>query len=125
MTLVGIGSGMFNSPNTAAMMGAVPVHRRGIASGTRMMLTNTGAVLSIAFVMAAITSAVPKNVLFSIFSGLASGLSDAQLSPVHLEHAPGALGARRRLAASARPSRCCARRTSRPTVHEDALEAAA
>jgi len=33
MFIVGIGSGMFNSPNTAAMMGAVPVHRRGIAGG--------------------------------------------------------------------------------------------
>jgi EmrB/QacA subfamily drug resistance transporter len=81
LTLVGIGSGVFNSPNTSAMMGAVPAHRRGIASGARMMLTNTGAVLSIAFVMAAITAAVPKDVLFKIFSGLASGLSSAQLDP--------------------------------------------
>ncbi|HEX7582140.1 MAG TPA: hypothetical protein VF321_03560, partial [Gaiellaceae bacterium] len=45
------------------------------------MLTNTGAVLSIAFVMAVITAAVPKNVLFSIFSGVASGLSAKQLDP--------------------------------------------
>jgi EmrB/QacA subfamily drug resistance transporter len=81
LALVGVGSGMFNSPNTSAMMGAVPVHRRGIASGTRMMLTNTGAVLSIAFVMAVITAAVPKDVLFKIFSGVASGLSVAQLDP--------------------------------------------
>jgi EmrB/QacA subfamily drug resistance transporter len=81
LTLVGIGSGVFNSPNTSAMMGAVPAHRRGIASGARMMLTNTGAVLSIAFVMAAITAAVPKDVLFKIFSGLASGLSSVQLDP--------------------------------------------
>ena len=81
LTLVGIGSGMFNSPNTAAMMGAVPVHRRGIAAGARMMLQNTGAVLSIAFVMAIITSAVPKDVLFKIFSGLTSGLSEDKLQP--------------------------------------------
>ncbi len=81
LALVGIGSGMFNSPNTAAMMGVVPVHRRGIASGARMMLTNTGAVISIAFVLAVVTAAVPKNVLFKIFSGLASGLSVRQLDP--------------------------------------------
>ena len=81
LALVGIGSGMFNSPNTAAMMGVVPVHRRGIASGARMMLTNTGAVISIAFVLAVVTEAVPKNVLFKIFSGLASGLSVQQLDP--------------------------------------------
>jgi EmrB/QacA subfamily drug resistance transporter len=81
LALVGIGSGMFNSPNTAAMMGVVPVHRRGIAAGARVMLQNTGAVISIAFVMAIVTAAVPKPVLFKIFSGLASGLSNSQLQP--------------------------------------------
>jgi EmrB/QacA subfamily drug resistance transporter len=81
LTLVGIGSGMFNSPNTAAMMGVVPVHRRGVAAGARVMLQNTGAVISIAFVMAIVTAAVPKDVLFKIFSGLTSGLSNEQLQP--------------------------------------------
>ncbi len=81
LALVGIGSGMFNSPNTAAMMGTVPSERRGIAAGARVMLQNTGAVISIAFVMAIVTAAVPKDVLFKIFSGVASGLSNAQLSP--------------------------------------------
>jgi EmrB/QacA subfamily drug resistance transporter len=81
LLLVGIGSGMFNSPNTAAMMGTVPTNRRGIAAGARMMLQNTGAVISIAFVLAIITAAVPKAILFKIFSGLASGLSEAQLAP--------------------------------------------
>src|SRR4051794_32226605 len=79
--VVGIGSGMFNSPNTAAMMGTVPVHRRGIAAGARVMLQNTGAVISIAFVMAIVTAAVPQKVLLAIFSGVTSGLSDAQLAP--------------------------------------------
>jgi EmrB/QacA subfamily drug resistance transporter len=84
---VGIGSGMFNSPNTAAMMGTVPPHRRGIAAGSRMMLQNTGAILSIAFVLAVITAAVPRDDLFRIFSGLASGLSDARLAPfIHNMH---------------------------------------
>jgi EmrB/QacA subfamily drug resistance transporter len=81
LALVGIGSGMFNSPNTAAMMGTVPVDRRGIAAGARVMLQNTGAVISIAFVMAVVTAAVPQPVLLKIFSGVASGLSDAQLAP--------------------------------------------
>jgi EmrB/QacA subfamily drug resistance transporter len=85
--LVGIGSGMFNSPNTAAMMATVPAKRRGIASAVRTMLQNTGAVISIAFVLAIITAAVPKEVLFKIFSGLASGLSNEQLAPfIHNMH---------------------------------------
>jgi MFS family permease len=84
---VGVGSGMFNSPNTSAMMGAVPADRRGVAAGVRTMLQNTGAVISIAFVLAVITSAVPRDVIFKIFSGLASGLSDATLEPfIHNMH---------------------------------------
>ena len=81
MFVVGIGSGMFNSPNTAAMMGTVPAKRRGIAAGARMMLQNTGAVISIAFVLAVVTASIPKDVLLAIFSGVTTGLSDAQLAP--------------------------------------------
>ena len=62
-------------------------HRRGIAAGARTMLQNTGAVISIAFVLAIVTAAVPKDVLFKIFSGLASGLSAAKLDPfIHNMH---------------------------------------
>jgi len=87
LALVGIGSGMFNSPNTAAMMGAVPPHRRGVAAGVRTLLQNTGAVLSIAFVLAIVTNAVPQDVLLKIFSGVTSGLSTAQLDPfIHNMH---------------------------------------
>jgi MFS family permease len=78
---VGVSSGMFNSPNTAAMMGTVPTYRRGIAAGARTMLQNTGAVVSIAFVLAIVTSSVPKDTLFAIFSGVATGLSAAKLDP--------------------------------------------
>ena len=78
---VGVGSGMFNSPNTAAMMGTVAPQRRGVAAGARTLITNSGAVISIAFVLAIVTAAVPRPVLFAIFSGVASGLSVHQLDP--------------------------------------------
>jgi hypothetical protein len=81
LALVGAGSGMFNSPNTAAMMGSVPAQRRGIAAGARTLVQNTGAVLSIAFVLAIVTSAVPQATLFAVFSGLAHGLSAQKLAP--------------------------------------------
>jgi EmrB/QacA subfamily drug resistance transporter len=81
MFIVGIGSGMFNSPNTAAMMGTVAPRRRGIAAGARVLVQNTGAVISIAFVLAVVTSSVPKTVLFKVFSGLANHISNAQLDP--------------------------------------------
>jgi EmrB/QacA subfamily drug resistance transporter len=87
LTIVGIGSGMFNSPNTAAMMGAVPPDRRGIAGGARVMLQNTGAVISIAMVLAIVTAAVPQDVLLAIFSGLTTGISDSALQPfIHNMH---------------------------------------
>jgi EmrB/QacA subfamily drug resistance transporter len=79
--IVGVGSGMFNSPNTAAMMAAVPPWRRGIASGTRTMLQNTGAVISIALMLMIVTAVVPTDLLFSIFSGLTTGLSADKLDP--------------------------------------------
>jgi MFS family permease len=81
LALVGIGSGMFMSPNGAAMMGGVPPHRRGIAAGARIMLLNTGSVVSIAFLLAIITQSLPKTVLFKIFSGLTSGLPAKSLDP--------------------------------------------
>jgi len=81
MFIVGLGSGMFNSPNTAAMMGVVAPHRRGIAAGARVLVQNTGAVISIAFVLAVVTSSVPKTVLFEVFSGLANHISNEQLTP--------------------------------------------
>jgi EmrB/QacA subfamily drug resistance transporter len=81
MLIVGIGSGMFNSPNTAAMMGTVPARRRGIAAGARVLVQNTGAVISIAFVLAVVTSSVPRMVLLKVFSGLAHHISSAELDP--------------------------------------------
>jgi hypothetical protein len=51
------------------------------------MVQNTGAVISIAFVMAVVASSIPKDTLFKIFSGLAKGLSDAKLAPfIHNMH---------------------------------------
>src|SRR5579875_3291814 len=45
--LIGVGNGLFVSPNNAALMNASPPEHRGSASGIRAMLTNTGSTLSI------------------------------------------------------------------------------
>jgi EmrB/QacA subfamily drug resistance transporter len=79
--IAGVGSGMFMSPNTAAMMGTVAPERRGIAAGARVLVMNTGAVISIAFVLAVVTSSVPVDILFKVFSGLANHITNAQLDP--------------------------------------------
>jgi hypothetical protein len=45
------------------------------------MLQNTGAVISIALMLMIVTAVVPTLLLFSIFSGLTSGLSATRLAP--------------------------------------------
>lgn len=42
----GVGSGMFLSPNTAAIMNCVPPEHRGVASGMRATLANSGQIIS-------------------------------------------------------------------------------
>jgi EmrB/QacA subfamily drug resistance transporter len=79
MVVMGAGSGFFNSPNTRLIMTSVRAGQRGVAAGTRTMLANTGNVFSIAVTLAIITSAVPSKVLFTIFTGVASGLPSQAL----------------------------------------------
>ena len=69
------------------MMGTVPPHRRGIAAGARVLVQNTGAVISIAFVLAVVTSSVPKNVLFAVFSRPRQPHHERPAGSVHVEHA--------------------------------------
>lgn len=75
MVIMGGGSGLFNSPNTSAIMGNVPVGKRGIAAGTRVMLNNTGSVISIALAMAATSSSMTPKIMQEIFTGSVAGSS--------------------------------------------------
>ncbi len=73
MIIMGAGSGMFFSPNTSAIMGAVPVEKRGIAAGTRTMMNNAGSVISIAMAMAVISSSISQDALLRLFVGTQVG----------------------------------------------------
>ncbi len=73
MLIMGAGSGMFFSPNTSAIMGAVPVEKRGIAAGTRTMMNNAGSVISIAMAMAVISSSISQDALLRLFVGTQVG----------------------------------------------------
>jgi EmrB/QacA subfamily drug resistance transporter len=61
----GIGSGLFASPNTAAIMSAVPAGQRGSASGMRSTFQNSGMSLSIgiffSLLIAGLASTLPKT----------------------------------------------------------------
>ncbi len=89
MAVVGGGSGFFSSPNTNAIMTSVPPERRGTASGTRLMLGNTGQMLSIAITFPLVLSKIPQDVMMHIFlygGGLGgqAGVLDAFESGLHV-----------------------------------------
>ena len=83
------------------------------------MLQNTGAVISIAFVLAIVTAAVPKDVLFKIFSGVddraVATRSSSRSSPTCTRRC----GCSRRRRWSAPSCRSCARPTCARTRRRD------
>jgi EmrB/QacA subfamily drug resistance transporter len=73
MLIMGIGSGLFFSPNAGLIMGAVPAHKRGIAGGTRIMMINAGSVISIGIAMAIISSSISPQAFLGLFIGTQVG----------------------------------------------------
>jgi EmrB/QacA subfamily drug resistance transporter len=69
LVVIGIGLGLFSSPNIRSVMEAVPAHRRGVASAVRATVFNTGNVVSIGLVAYIVTTAIP----YQIVSGLITG----------------------------------------------------
>jgi MFS family permease len=72
-TIMGFGSGMFNSPNISTIMGLVPPERRGIAGSTRTMLMNAGSVISIAMAFAILSSGLTPQAMDALFIGAQIG----------------------------------------------------
>ena len=66
LSLVGLGIGLFRSPNASSVMGSVPASKRGISSGVRATIINTSIVASIPLVIAIMTADVPYSQLASI-----------------------------------------------------------
>ncbi|MGA2122612.1 MAG: MFS transporter [Methanoregula sp.] len=80
LLIMGMGNGMFSSPNAAAIMNSVPAEERGVASGTMSTLMNSGFVLSMgmffSIVVVGLTSAFPPT-----FSAALSAANATQLIP--------------------------------------------
>jgi len=64
----GAGMGLFNSPNMSSLMGSVPPHRRGVASGFRATFFNIGFVLSFNIVILVLTLYLPYGLITQIIS---------------------------------------------------------
>lgn len=84
--LNGIGSGLFASPNSAAIMNSVPAESRGAASGMRAAFQNMGTPLSIgiffSLMIVGLNATVPKTMYGGLVStGISQGMA-AELSKV-------------------------------------------
>ncbi len=71
--LLGIGNGLFQTPNTSAVMSAVPSHRRGVAAGSRNLLFNTGQTMAVAVAMVILSTRMSYSTLVELFSGTSAG----------------------------------------------------
>ncbi|MCL5256564.1 MAG: MFS transporter [Chloroflexi bacterium] len=65
--LIGAGSGLFNSPNTNVIMTSVRAGERGMAAGIRLMLGNTGQMLSTAVAFPLVVSQIPQDLMMKVF----------------------------------------------------------
>ncbi|GGF92365.1 putative major facilitator superfamily protein [Rhodococcoides trifolii] len=68
--LNGVGSGLFSSPNTAAIMSSVPAEQRGAASGMRATFFNAGSALSIGIFFSLMIAGLSHTLPGALTSGL-------------------------------------------------------
>src|SRR5215467_6215654 len=70
ITVSGLGSGIFSSPNTSAVMGAVPADQRGVAAGMRGTFFNSGSALSIGVFFSLMIIGLAATLPHTLTSGL-------------------------------------------------------
>ncbi len=73
LAILGVGNGLFNSPNMSAVMGSVPPNRRGVAAGMTTLLFNSGQTLAIATTMVILSTVMSYKLLAELFTGTATG----------------------------------------------------
>jgi EmrB/QacA subfamily drug resistance transporter len=69
LALMGLGGGLFWSPNTSAAMNSAPLPRLGIATATLATLRQTGMVTSFAVALAVAAGSLPHQVVMNLFIG--------------------------------------------------------
>lgn len=79
--LMGVGSGMFGSPNSSSIMNSVPPQNRGVASGMMQTLNNTAMTASMAIFFTILIVGITQRFPDAMASSLAS-IGASQLAPV-------------------------------------------
>lgn len=69
LLLLGVGMGLFSSPNTSAVMGCVTKKDLGVASGMLSTMRTTGQSVSLTVVGAVMATVASSSIMSSIFSG--------------------------------------------------------
>jgi MFS family permease len=85
--LYGAGSGLFNSPNGAAVMACVPRERRGTSSGTRILLTMVFRAVSTSITFVLIFSKLSVQDIIQIFlvgGGVSKSVANAFMKEWHI-----------------------------------------
>lgn len=75
--LMGIGGGLFWSPNTASTMSAAPRQRLGVAAATLNTMRNIGMMFSFAVAMSVAAASMPPAILNAVFLGTVGHLQTA------------------------------------------------
>ncbi len=92
LAIIGLGVGLFRSPNASSVMGSVPPERRGISAGVRATIINTSIVASIPIAVAIMTAAIPYDKLVTIIGGNQLSQGDIGSFLAGVQHALLAFG---------------------------------
>lgn len=89
LVLSGLGNGMFNSPNTSAVMGSVQADQRGVAASMRSLVFNGGQLFSIAVAFTIVSTSMGPSHLASFMAGATVGVTHPEVISfeVGLRHA--------------------------------------
>jgi EmrB/QacA subfamily drug resistance transporter len=74
LAVMGLGGGLFFSPNTSAAMTASPKNRLGVASAALNTLRQSGMVIGFALSLAVAAGSLPRDVMMQIFVGTSVAL---------------------------------------------------
>jgi hypothetical protein len=75
LVVLGVGMGMFSSPNTSAIMGCVAKGYLGVASGTLAPMRTVGQSLSLAIMIALVAVVASPGVISELFLGAGTASS--------------------------------------------------
>ncbi|HEV7922253.1 MAG TPA: MFS transporter [Thermoanaerobaculia bacterium] len=98
LAIIGLGVGLFVSPNNSALMGAAPPHRQGIAAGVLATARNLGMVLGVGIAGAVLTTYLAQTGYIVAGAqaalGVAAAIAAVGMVVAAFSESPGA-GARR------------------------------